>query len=171
MGWKDKEVFGQHTAVGLGSGKEMTGPYWGFSSLALGIYSLYPSRLPRHTVWFVGNYVCCLECEALRNWNAINFTDVKVRLSMTVMVSKYKLNIFLLVPNGGKKWTWIFDPLPMCREMMRSLVWVNRSSSRLLAWGSCLISILSGCGFEAAVTEGSQVLWKTAHQFRRKLIM
>ena len=151
-------------------------PYYKFSSFSLWRWRSYNhlpyiARLPKHTVWFIGNDVCCLECEALRNWNAINFTDVKVRLSMTVMVSKCRLNVFLLMPNGGKKWTRIFDPLPVSREMMRSLGWENRPSSRLLAWGSCLISILSGCGFEAAVTEGSQVLLKTAHQFRTKLIM
>lgn len=129
------------------------------------------SRLPKHMVWYVGNYVCCLECETLKNWNAINFIEVRVRLSMAVMVSKCKLNVFLLIPNDGRKRTWIFDPLPVSREMMRSPGWGNRSSSRLLASGSCLISILSGCGFEAAVTEGSQELLKTAHQFRTKLIM
>lgn len=88
---------------------------------------------------------------------------------MTVMISKCKWNNFLLIPNVGKKGTWIFDPLPVSREIMRSPGWDNRSSSRLLASGNRFISILSG--FEAAVTKRSQVLLKTAHQFRTKPIM
>lgn len=90
---------------------------------------------------------------------------------MRLTFSHCKLNIFPLIPYYGKKLAWIFDPAPVSREIMRSLGWDNRVSSRLLALGNYLISILSGCCSETAVTERSQVLLKTAHQFRTKLIM
>ena len=72
---------------------------------------------------------------------------------MTVMVSKCKSNVFLLIPNDGKKRTWIFDPLPVSREITRSPGWDNRSSSRLLAWASLVAQWLRIC----LLMQGTQV--------------
>lgn len=93
------------------------------------------------------------------------------RLPTCLTISHCKLSIFPLIPYNVKKLAWIFDPMPVSREIARSPGWDNRVSSRLLALGNYLISILSGCCFETAVTERSQVLLKIAHQFRTKLIM
>lgn len=103
--------------------------------------------------------------------NAISCVDVRVGVAIIPdpTVSKCNLNIFPFILDYDKL-TWTFDPLPVSRDIMRSLGWDKRSSSKLPALGN-LISILSGCGFETAVTERSQVLLKIAHQFRTKLIM
>lgn len=55
------------------------------------------------------------------------------RLPACLTLSHCKLNVFPLIPYCGKELTWVFDPVPVSREIMRSPGWDNRASPRLLA--------------------------------------